>query len=272
MAPTRNRAINVANVLDLAKRYNDAWNARDVAAVLRIYHPEGSYYDAFWGERCSGKDLASYFKVSFEVDTRWYRPVGDTLLTPNGFVHRYDAFDVTDTEGITPVFRGADIVTTADGLILTVSSFYVDLDPVDLIEVAKTTESRHAASDVAPLGMSVRTAARIKRKLAELADTTDTFLSPDLTVTHLADKLGCNYMHLFHVLEEEFGTSFTNYVNECRVRYATNVIVEGIDPTDDFGPLSKECGFDSVDEFEQAFERTFNMSPADYAKRFRPAD
>ena len=254
---------------ELVERYNAAWNDRSVPDLLRIFHPEGSYYDAFWGEHCSGENLGQYFKLSFETDTRWYRSAGDPVLTENGFILRYDAFDVSDPAGHTVVFKGADIITVSGGLILTVSAFYVDLNPADLIQVSRNVELRHARSAAAPLGMSARTAERIKRRLAELGEQTDIYLNANLTVTHLADRVDCDVMHLFHSLEVEYGTSFEHFVNECRARHATTLLVDVLPKSVDPEFLARACGFESAEQFEAAFSSTFHMTAEEYAQRFR---
>lgn len=254
---------------ELSSRYVDAWNKRSVSDLLKILHPEASYYDAFWGEQCAGKDLGKYFKLSFETETRWYRASGEPMITPNGFVLVYEAFDDADTEGAEPVFFGADIITIADGLILTVSDFYVDLVPADLVEISKTVERRHAESSVAPLGMSARAAARIKRSLAAISDHPAVLIDPNVSVTRVANHIGCSVMHLFHILENEFGTTFIRYIEECRARHATTMLTSPDFSEANLEAIGKQCGFDSLTRFIEGFERTFGMDPLDYARQFK---
>ena len=56
---------------EIVNRYIEAWNQKDAPGLLRLMHPEASYYDAFWQESCSGIHLAKYFSTNFEFDKYW---------------------------------------------------------------------------------------------------------------------------------------------------------------------------------------------------------
>jgi len=253
---------------ELATRYLEAWDKQDVSALLKLMHPQGSYYDGFWCETCSGNDLAKYFADSFNTDAYWYQIDSDRITTPNGLIIRYKAFAQNDTEGLTPIYNGAEVISTSDGLIMTISDFYCDPARADLIEIASIVERQHGNSHVAKLGLSARTSARIKRRMTEVADKTSVYLDPSLTVTQLADQVGCSVMHLFHVLEEEKETTFTAFVTECRVRHATTMLADYGKPEIDIQLVAEQSGFASIEEFNTAFVTTFGINADEYAQRF----
>jgi AraC-like DNA-binding protein len=253
---------------ELAERYFTAWNNKDVSGLLKLMHPQGSYYDAFWGEICSGSDLSKYFGTNFAIDTRWYRPDDDIIATPNGMVIRYVAFDRDDPEGLEPILNGAEVITMFDGLIMTVSDFYCDPDTVELVEIAKLAENQHGRLNIAPLGLSAKSSAHIKRRLAELASANTVFLDPALTVTKLADIVGCSVMHLFHILEEEKQTSFLQFVDECRARYATTLLTDVPNDAIRIEQVVEQSGFESVEALNRAFQATFGLSGLEYAQQF----
>ncbi len=225
-------------------------------------------YDAFWGEICSASDLSRYFGTNFETDTRWYRPDDDIVATQNGLIVRYVAFERNDPEGLVPILNGAEIITLTDGLIMTISDFYCDPDSVELIEIAKLAENQHGRLNIAPLGLSARSSGRIKRRLAELANAMTVFLDPALTVTKLADIVGCSVMHLFHVLEEEKETTFLNFVDECRARYATTLLTDTSNDAICLTRISEQAGFESVAALDRAFLATFGVSTDEYTQQF----
>jgi AraC-like DNA-binding protein len=235
---------------------------------MKITHPQASYYDAFWGETSSGSDMPKYLSADFENDTRWYKQDGEYLITLNGLVLRYIAYDEDDTEGVEPVYNGAEVLTFADGLIMTISDFYCDPEPVDLIEIAESVEKLHSRANIAPLGLSARTSGRIKKRLSELAAEQTVFLNPSLTVTQLADLVGCSVMHLFHVLEEEKGTSFDEFVNDSRVRYATTLLVEKSYSDLELRAVARASGFEAIGDFRDAFHATFGVTPEEYSRKF----
>ena len=253
---------------ELAKRYVAAWNQKNVSELLKLLHPQASYHDAFWGETCSGSDLANYFEANLAGETNWYRSDGELIITQNGAINRYLAFDNHDLEGLAPIHKGAEIFTMSDEYILTVSDFYCDPTPIEILEVAKLVEKRHGQSNIVPLGMSAKTSGRIKRQLIELAKRTTIYFDSSLTVTALADHVGCSVMHLFYVLEEEKETTFIQFVNECRARYAATLLA-GLSAGDvRFDRIAERSGFKTITEFRDAFDTTFGMSADEYLEKF----
>ncbi|TFG41988.1 MAG: helix-turn-helix domain-containing protein [Chromatiales bacterium] len=253
---------------ELVDRYFSAWNQKSVSDLLRLMHPQASYYDAFWGETCSGSDLSKYFDTNFELESRWYRPNNDFVITINGLAVRYEAFKCDDADGLMPIFNGAEVFTLSDGLIMTVSDFYCDPTTADLIDIAALAEGRHGRADVVKQGLGTKFSNQIKRRLAKAAREITVFLDPALTVTKLAAYMDCSVMHLFYVLEEEKNTTFLEFVNECRARYASTLLVETSDDEIRFDRIAEQSGFESVAEFSKALQATFGMSADEYVQKF----
>ena len=195
---------------ETVRRYLEAWNRQDTAGLLRLMHPDASYYNAFWQESCSGAHLAKYVSANFELETYWYRLADEIIPTPNGAIARYEACHRDDKSGLTPVFNGADIFTMTDELIMTVSDYYCDPTSAALIEAATLAEGQHGRANEIHRGLGTKTASHIKRKLAEIAASPTVILDPALTVTSLAEHIGCTVIHLFHVLERFRIRRFSN--------------------------------------------------------------
>ena len=254
--------------IKLAEQYTQAWNEQDVEGVLRLLHPQASYYDAFWDETSSGPDLKKYFKTEIETYPRWYRLEGGVIPTANGMISPYIAFDRSDRAGIEPLYNGVDIFTLSGDAILTISEHYCDPNQQDLVEIAALSEARHSRSHIAPLGLSLKTSGRIRRRLKRLAVNSTVYLNPSLTVTQLADRVDCSVMHLFHVLEEVMDTTFVNFVNECRCRHASSLLLDIQEPGTRLDRIAEESGFATVQDFREAFRATFGLSPAEYLESF----
>jgi AraC-like DNA-binding protein len=249
-------------------RFIEAWNQKDVSGLLRLMHPQASYYDAFWQESCSGRHLANYFKTNFELDGYWYRLRDDLIPTQNGVIARYEAFHCEDDLRLAPVFNGADIFTMAEDLIMTVSDYYFDPTPTALIEVSMLAEGQHGRANVIHRGLGTQTASHIKRKLAEIAADTTVILDPSLTVTSLAEHVGCTVMHLFHVLEKVQNTTFLDFVNGCRARHASTIMIDAADGDVRFDVIAEQCGFKSIKELNDAFQMTFDLTADEYMEKF----
>lgn len=254
--------------IEIATKYMDAWNNRDSDALLALFHPQASYHDVFWAETCSGSDLAKYLEASLAEDRGMYVQNGELVPTANGFVIRYFVYDRNDREHESLLSTGMEIITLSSDLIMTVTDYYSESDPAYLREVAENAEALHGKLNVVPMGLSARTSLRIKRRLAELADEMTLFLNPSLTVTQLADHLHCSVMHLFHVLEEEKRTTFSRFVNECRARFASTLLVDHADKSISLVRVADLSGFESIADLDRAFEATFDMTIDEYVRRF----
>lgn len=248
--------------------YVAAWDTVDVQRLLRTLHSQASWYDAFWAETCSGDDLPQYVQDIFDENRYWYRHAEDLIHFLNGAIIPYIAFDIDDTAGKTPVFNGVEFITLSDGLIMTVTDHYCDPHREDLLEVASFAERQHAHAHIVPLGLSAKTSARIKRRLSELKETMTVFLDPSLSVAKLADHADCSVMHLFHVLEEELGTSFLHYVVDCRSRYASTLLADKANSEMSLDEIAQLSGFETTLEFRNAFRMTFGMSTSEYVQKF----
>lgn len=253
---------------ELTKRYVEAWNQHDASALLKLMHPQASYYDAFWGEICSGSDLTKYLQDSFKLNSHWYRHDDEIIATQDGLISRYVAFDRDDREGLAPKFNGAEVITFSDGLIMTISDFYCNPDSVELVAIAMIVKKQHRRSNIAPLVLRAKSAGHIMQKMTGLADKTGVYLDKSLTVTQLADRVGCSVMDLFHVLEKEKGTTFLEFVNECRARHAATLIRKSSDGDVRFDQISQQSGFKTIAEFRDAFQSTFGMSAGEYLQQF----
>lgn len=255
----------------IAAKYVEAWNNRDLDALLALFHPQASYHNAFWAETCSGSDLEKYFEASLAEDRGWYAQNGELLPTANGFVLRYFIYDQDDPDRKAPLSTGVEIITLSHDLIMTVSDYYCESDPTYLVEAAALTEALHGSLNVVPMGLSTRTSVRIRRRLTELANEMTVFLDPSLTVTRLADHISCSVMHLFHVLEEEKNTTFNQFVGECRARFASTLLVDQPARSISLARVADLSGFESIADLDHAFETTFNVSIDEYVRQFAKA-
>ena len=253
---------------EMAERYFAAWNQRDLSALLKLLHSQASYYDAFWQESCSGQHLPKFLEASLHEETRWYRPIGELIPVPNGMICRYAAFAAHDPAGLETQFTGAEVFTLSDGLIMTVSDYYCNPGTEDLVEIATLAEGQHGRASTIERGLGAKTSSRIKRRLAETATHLSVILDPSLTVTKLADHVGCSVMHLFNVLEEQKRTTFLEYVAESRARYASTLMVEAGDGDIRLDRIAERSCFETLEELDEAFEATFGIDAGAYLEKF----
>lgn len=193
---------------DLVKQYLSAWNNHDVDAVLALMHRGAAIYDAFWLEACVGKNIRQYLINGFEDEPFFYALIGDVINTPSGVVYRYSAHKGSPANDDNFVYEGAVALTLRDGLILTMSDFYCSPDEEDLKEVAQLVSKRHGVPRHADSGLSASRRMRLRNLLAEFIDQDQEAVSSSMTLSEVADEIGCSTHQLLKVIDTQYGTHF----------------------------------------------------------------
>lgn len=120
--------------------------------------------------------------------------------------------------------------------------------------------------------------AAIRDHLEAISKTDKFFIDPQVSVTKLALWLGTNRTYLRQTLQVYYDSSFADYINALRVRYAVQLIEEGFMNHVTDGPtsltqreqlqqLAMQCGFESYTSFARNFTRVAHYSPEEYLKK-----
>jgi len=88
-------------------------------------------------------------------------------------------------------------------------------------------------------------------------------LSADLSNEVLAEKFFISKYHLMHKFKKETGYTLHNYIEQKRLLFAANAIIEGMPVLE----AAKACGFSDYSTFLRAFRRKYNMTPTEYASQ-----
>ncbi len=255
------------NAEKIVKNYIDAWNQRDVIALLDQMHAGAAYYDAFWMETCIGHDLKQYFRDAMDDEPFWYVQVGETIRIKNCIVIRYSAHRPAGTVIGEPLYYGAEILEIRDNKILTATDMYCRLDETNLIEIAELASKRHGLTSFANSGLGASKEARIKANLSVKNDKEQFFRDPDITISRLAEEIGCTLQQLSAVLESEFGASFGDFVDARRVEYAKELMEQSPDDPDILEKVTSSAGFRSIAEFAKTFDRVVGVTPATFCRQ-----
>lgn len=103
--------------------------------------------------------------------------------------------------------------------------------------------------------------------IAHIMEDTDTVCNPDFSLSTLAQLVGSNTKYVSWVINKNYGKNFKTYLNEYRIRTASQLLVD----TNKFGNLTiagiaEKVGFKSPASFHQAFKKIYAMTPAAYIK------
>ena len=101
------------------------------------------------------------------------------------------------------------------------------------------------------------------RQLNELMESKQLYLDPDLTVATLSTELGTNRTYLSNLINQYLHTTFSNYVNAYRVRYAKKLLLKTDDPIEE---IYQASGFQSRTTFWRVFAQVAGCTPKDYRR------
>jgi len=260
------------NLKELVQRYIGAWNRQDVDGLLRLMHPGAAYYDAFWMESCVGRDLARYFQDAMDEEPYWYERVGDVIGTENGVGFRYSAHYRSDPKIDDPILYGAEVLVIRDNKILTVTDFYCSPDRADLKEVAGLVAKRHGVPTHANSGLSALKSMRLRAALSAKVDVDRVYLDPDVTVSELAEEIGCSIDQLSIVINKHFQTSIGDFLDNYRIRHASELLQAEADDPNIVLRAATQAGFRSSREFSDKFTDYFGVTPIDFHQRQNQKD
>lgn len=108
---------------------------------------------------------------------------------------------------------------------------------------------------------------RLFDQIKRVMDDMNIICKPDFSLQQLADQVGSNYKYVSQVLNECYGKSFKQVLNEQRVREACRMFND----TERYGNLTIEAiaanlGFNSRSNFTVTFKRITGISPSDFMK------
>lgn len=251
----------------LVDDYINAWNRHDITQLLKLMDKRATFYDAFWMEYCVGRDLARYLQDDFAETNFWYKRTGNAIRVDNSVVFRYIAHERIGAEIGHAVFNGAEVLIFRDDKIVAVSDFYCNPEPSALEEVAKLAAWRPAETHNVQAGLGALKASRIRSLLSDTMTQNQVYLDAGLTRLQVAKQIGCSVDHLMQVINAEYGTGFENFLDQCRVKHATELLLKDSDDPNYVFRVALQSGFESSEKFTSSFRRLVGETPVDFRTR-----
>lgn len=251
----------------IVRKYIDAWNEQNVPRLLELMHPGAAYHDAFWAETCVGRELAQYFRDAMDEEAFWYEQIGDTISTKSGVVFRYAAYGCSESRNGEPEHYGAEILVLKDGKILTVTDIYCSADSANLVEVADLAERRHGLPSYTNSGLGALKTSRIKEGLAASFGEEKVHLDPNITMSQLANRIGCTLDQLSIVIKDYFQSEFSELIDAHRIEYAKGLLENDPDCWRVVDVVSNSAGFASASEFSKRFAEIVGVTPEVFCRQ-----
>ena len=108
---------------------------------------------------------------------------------------------------------------------------------------------------------------RLFNQIKRVMDDMSIICKPDFSLQQLADLVGSNYKYVSQVLNECYGKSFKQVLNEQRVREACRILNEPNQSAHlTIEAIAANLGFNSRSNFTVTFKRITGISPSDFMK------
>ncbi|MEP5611650.1 MAG: helix-turn-helix domain-containing protein [Cyclobacteriaceae bacterium] len=95
------------------------------------------------------------------------------------------------------------------------------------------------------------------------------YLNPELSMIGLAKEISVSSHHLSRVINQEFESSFTDYINSFRIEEAKKRLLDSSYDHLKLSAMVFECGFNSVPTFNTLFKKKYKMTPSEFRQRQR---
>lgn len=150
--------------------------------------------------------------------------------------------------------------------IISQNSEYLAREQALIEQIEESRTHQDTASTVPPMSsgkvdglMSGFTRLMLEEKL---------FTDPSITVGTVAERLGSNRTYLSKAINESTGKTFTQVVNEYRIREAV-ALISDLDANIPLKQVCADVGFNSLSTFYTSFQAGTGMTPASYRERVR---
>jgi AraC-like DNA-binding protein len=108
---------------------------------------------------------------------------------------------------------------------------------------------------------------RYKERLFTTMITDKAFRDANLCIDSLAKKMNLPSRQLSHLIKEVEGKYYTEYVMECRINYAIEIIADPIKGKWNSLAIASDCGFSSREDFSRCFKKVMGESFDKYVRK-----
>jgi AraC-like DNA-binding protein len=132
------------------------------------------------------------------------------------------------------------------------------LDPSSIPPHSESTEKYRRS------GLSDESAEEIRRKLLTLMTSDKPFLSKDLTLQKLAERLKTSSHNLSEVINARMHQSYYDFINQYRIEEFKNRLADPESERFNLLSIAFDSGFQSKGTFNSIFKKFTGMTPSEY--------
>lgn len=93
------------------------------------------------------------------------------------------------------------------------------------------------------------------------------FLDPSFSLERLSSEMGISTSKLSHLINQESGYNFPDYINFLRVEKAKKFLIKSDYSSYTIVAIGLECGFNSKSTFYTAFKKFTNVTPSEFKEQ-----
>ena len=93
------------------------------------------------------------------------------------------------------------------------------------------------------------------------------FLDPTFSLERLSSEMGISTSKLSHLINQESGYNFPDYINLLRVEKAKKYLIKSDYSAYTIVAIGLECGFNSKSTFYSAFKKFTNVTPSEFKEQ-----
>lgn len=105
-------------------------------------------------------------------------------------------------------------------------------------------------------------------KIAEAQVYINDHYTEHLTLTQVANHLDLNESYFRHLFKDEMQISFKSYITLLRLAHAQKLLIAS---QRSINEIIQEVGYSNISQFYKIFELNYNLTPAEYRRRYRGA-
>ncbi len=253
-------AAQSARTLAVVQRYHQSWRARDLEAVLALYHPDIQYHD-FYQQRCLGRDeLRAYVAANLPRQADERLEHSDRIRVDGHTAFIQYRLQLQGSAGLL-AFRSSEAISVRDDLIWRVHEYATLVN-----EARPQTQSAPQRPASSRLGLSPRQIGQMAADLQSFMQHQQPYLDPNLDLQQLADATGYSRNQLSFLFNQVLGQSFYRQISQLRLQHLLAQLTPGSDPQR-IDALAFAAGFNSLSSFYSCFRRHCGQTPRAYLRQ-----
>lgn len=257
--------------------YADAWDTHDLEAMQWHLTDDCCYFDAFFADLVPYDNIPQYFRYDFECSDLRHSVTDIIRCDSTTVMSRYKTEIVNEKGKNIVSFAGAEVLALRHGKICRITDYYTA--PPQLLSIYYDNEK--SVADSAQYSSTLESYySKILQCRSDFLRTIRKdrrYVSRDLSLSTIAEEIGFDEEFVGSVIAQEFRCSFHEFVDNCRVESAKEMIKAQVllDPMssgqEQDGRIARKVGFASKSSFIEAFRRVYNLGPLQYRRIARSA-